>query len=129
MILRPAPDHIRNQLFNRLVSENDLIEMGTYRVMYGHRVRSGFVGSPGVELDWCGGGNWADVERLYSLMYAVLTRIPETQECFDNVPHWSTVKPFFLDLEFVGKVMNLAGPDIKQFTLELLPRLSYDFAF
>jgi hypothetical protein len=110
MKLNSAPDDLHDTLlFHRRVSEKGLVEMGVYRVAYGWRVRAGFVGEMGCVLDWCGGGNWKDVERLYSLCHAILLSKKEDRQCFDDLPHYSTIKPFYLDLEFVKIVGEKAG--------------------
>lgn len=114
----PAPDDLHHtMLFHRLVSQNGLVEFGVYRVVYGWRVRACFVGDCGATLDWCGGGNWKDVERLYSICHAILVQREESRECFDGIPPWSHIKPFYLDLEFVKKVGRLAG-DFPLLTLD-----------
>ena len=109
MKLSYAPDDLGTMLFHRQVSENGLVEIGVYRVAYGWRVRAGFVGEYCCVLDWCGGGNWKDVERLYSLCYAILSDREESRDCFEGIPPHSTVKPFYLDLDFVKIVGRLAG--------------------
>jgi hypothetical protein len=118
MKFTPAEDDdSRTMMTHRLVSENQLIEIGVYRVAYGWRVRAGFVNASCCELDWCGGSNWKDVERLYSLCYAVLEKIDESKSAFIGLPGSSRVKPFYHDLEFVGFVGNLAG-DFEMIKLE-----------
>jgi hypothetical protein len=117
MKLTPAEDDPLTMMTHRLVSENQLVEIGVYRVAYGWRVRAGFVNAPCCELDWCGGANWKDVERLYSLCYAVLEKINESKSAFLGLPMISRLKPFYLDLEFVSFVGNLAG-DFKLLELE-----------
>lgn len=95
---------------HRLVSENDVAHMFVYRAIYGWRVRAGFTDDMwGVRLDWCGGSNWKDVERLYSLTKAILTNRVEDRNCFNNLPICSMVKPFFLDEEFTEIVVKAAG--------------------
>ena len=95
MKLIPAPDDpYETMMTNRLVSENGLVEMGVYRVLYGYRVKAGFVGDAGSVLDWCGGGNWKDVERLYSLCKAILERKSESLRKLISIRitkiyHWS----------------------------------------
>lgn len=118
MKLNPAPDdHYATMLFHRQVSENGLVEMGVYRVAYGWRVRAGFVGDMGCVLDWCGGGNWKDVERLYSICYAILLGKEANRQCFDDLPHYSTIKPFFLDHDFTKTVVELASKNFELMTL------------
>ena len=117
MKFKPAPEDAWTMMFHRLVSENELVEFGVYRVAYGWRVRAGFTNEPCVWLDWCGGGNWADVERLYSLCFAILSNREENRECFQGLPSYSTVKPFYLDLKFLEVVGKQAG-DFQLMTLE-----------
>lgn len=117
MKLYPADIDINTMIFHRLISENNLIEMGVFRVLYGWRVRAGFLGSVGVELDWCGGRNWSDVERLYSICLAILLRKEENEQCFLNIPRFSTIKPFYLDYDFVKNITDQAG-DLKMISLE-----------
>jgi hypothetical protein len=108
-----SADDFTNQLLFRQISENNLIEMGVYRVMFGWRVRAGFCGNFFCELDWCAGGNWKDVERLYSLCQAILLKREENDACFEGLPMFSNKKPFFNDLEFLEIVAKEAG----EFTL------------
>lgn len=118
MNLKPAPYDPITMLVHRLVSENELVEMGVYRVLYGFRVRAGFVGDAGPVLDWCGGGNWKDVERLYSICKAVLLQREESKSCFRDLPPWSMVKPFYKDPNFLETVMEKAG-DFSLISLEI----------
>lgn len=117
MKFKSAPEDAYNKMFHRHVSENELVEIGVYRVAYGWRVRAGFLGDPCVCLDWCGGGNWADVERLYSLCFAVLLKREENIHCFEGLPSHSMIKPFYLDLDFVQIVGKEAG-DFQLMTLK-----------
>lgn len=97
-------------LTHRLSSANDVVHMGVYRVMYGWRVRAGRCSDLwGTRLDWCGGGNWKDVERLYSLLYGILSQREESEDCLDDLPECSKIKPFYNDHEFVRLVGELAG--------------------
>jgi hypothetical protein len=109
MKFKQATDDPNNGLSYRLVSENDLVEIGVYKVMFGWRVRAGFCGSPVCELDWCGGAEWKDVERLYSLCVAILSKKEEDLLCFDKIPPYSNKKPFFKDKDFIETCSNLAG--------------------
>ncbi len=52
------------ELFQRLVSEDGTIEMGIHPVIFGYRVRAGYVGNMFYELDWCGGDKQEDLEVL-----------------------------------------------------------------
>lgn len=103
--------------------------MGVYPVLYGFRVRAGYCTEDGCSLDWCGGGNWKDVERLYSLCKAVLEKREETPrrviDVFDGLPGWSIIKPFFKDKEFVRIVGEQAG-NFQLISLDRNQVLSWD---
>lgn len=127
MKLEIAPDDLHStMLFHRRVSENGLVEMGVYRVMFGWRVRAGFVGKMSCALDWCGGGNWTDVERLYSLCFSILSNKQENYQCFDDLPPISMIKPFYLDHDFVKIVGEKAKCDSDEFKLFTLNPHSFN---
>jgi hypothetical protein len=108
MYLLPAPDDPFNAMYLRLVSENGIVEMGVYPVLFGFRVRAGFCGDPGVCLDWCAGHDWSNVERLYAICRAILLKRPEERP-FSGLPGHSQVKPFFLDHGFTVRIIREAG--------------------
>lgn len=111
MLFNEAEDDLHNKLFCRRVSSNVLIEIGVYRVLYGYRVRAGFVGALSCSLDWCAGANWSQVESLYTMCLAVLSSREEDRNCFDGIPPHSIVKPYFNDPEFLKDVALLIPPD------------------
>ncbi len=111
MLFIEAEDDLYNKLFCRRTSSNYLIEIGVYRVLYGYRVRTGFVGALCCSLDWCAGENWSHVESLYSMCLAVLLSREENRNCFDGVPPHSNMKPYFNDPEFLKKVALLIPED------------------
>lgn len=113
-----APDDNEASLTNCMISENALVRIGVWRVAFGYRVRAGFLADRyGVTLDWCGGNNWKDVERLYSLAIACLSKMEENLDCFEKLPPHSNIKPFYNDLRFVKTVGELAG-DFELISLE-----------
>lgn len=121
MKLEPAPDRPENLLFHRLVSETGLIEMGIHPVLFGYRVRAGFTDSPwGVELDWCGGADWQDVRRLYSIAAAILRSRPEDGKCFAGLPGHSQVKPFVRDQEFTNKIITAVDGPLALLDIDIL---------
>jgi hypothetical protein len=119
------PGSVWSDWMNYRRSEGGGVHLGVYRVMYGFRVRAGYTGDlMGCTLDWCGGANWKDVERLYSLCLAILSQKEEpgekwrNAEVFRGIPPHSNVKPFYNDPDFVQKVCELAGSDFELLTLE-----------
>lgn len=111
-------------MFHRLASENGVIYVGVYRVMYGFRVRAGRSRDEiGCALDWCGGGDWSNVERLYSLAVAILSQRDESDECFEGLPTVSKIKPFHLDEKFTKTLIEAAGPNFEMIKLGPPPPL------
>lgn len=104
------PDSEETGWSNYRISEGGTVHLGVCRVMYGFRVRCGMTRDKwGCSLDWCGGANWKDVERLYSLCLGVLAQRDESNFSFDGIPGVSAIKPFYLDEKFVKIVGKLAG--------------------
>ena len=120
MVLKPSEDI--EGMSHILYSGNAVVFMGVYRVMYGWRVRAGFVRDINrfCILDWCGGGVWKDVERLYSICRAILLQAREDTDCFRGLPTVSLVKPFFRDMDFVRIVGQAAG-DFELIELQQTP--------
>lgn len=114
-----ADDDSENNLYQRVVSEDGKIEMGIYPVMFGYRVRAGYVGNEIYELDWCGGDEQQQLELLYSIMKNIL----EARGNFRDIPPVSAIKPFYNDEEFMHKVNMMV---IKPLKINLLQPLHLD---
>lgn len=99
----PAEDDDHNLLYQRIVSEDGKIEIAIHPVIFGYRVRAGYVGDGWVQLDWCGGNDQAQLELLYSIAKNIL----EHKGNFEGVPGKSNIKPFYKDFEFVDKILSL----------------------
>lgn len=107
--------------FFRRQSENGLITIGVFKVIFGYRIRAGFTKDLfGCYFDWCAGGDWSNVERLYSIALAILSQREENEDCFLGIPTVSKVKPFFNDTEFMKCIMKLV--DSKDYELVNLER-------
>ena len=118
MRLKSAPPDLRNQMFHRRESDGRLVEVGVHPVLHGYRVRAGFVGSFGLNLDWCAGSDWSEVQRLYALAVACLEQREENMCCFDGLPGASRTKPYFKDAWFVEKIVEAAGPSVTLIVLD-----------
>ena len=90
--------------------------MGIYPVMFGYRVRAGYVSGMGFELDWCGGADQGQVELLYSIAKNIL----ESKGSFEGIPERSNIKPFFNDQEFVNCVGSLVTKPLEIIRLKHL---------
>ena len=109
-----APNDPATMMKDRLVSENELVEIGVFRVMYGYRVRAGFVGQPWCEIDWCCGDRPNHILSMYTAIFLLLRRRPESRDCFCGIPRESDIKPYWKDLDFCQEITNLLlkQPDI-----------------
>ena len=94
-------------LFLRRVDSTGLVEFGVYRVIFGYRVRAGFVGEMSVVLDWCAGSEIAVLAMLYALCQTILESREANRSCFEGVPSVSRVKPFFNDPDFTEKLTKI----------------------
>jgi hypothetical protein len=94
------------ELMCRLVSENELIEIGIYPVMFGMRIRAGFVGTYTYEIDYCAGSDQMWVEALYSAIKCILENRPEERSCFNGFP-LQTVKPMINDPACFTKLSSM----------------------
>lgn len=114
-LLKPIPDRHTDLLFN-IVSDGK-IEMGIHRVMYGYRIRAGYVGEGWVNWDWCCGDN----SFLVSLTYGVARTLLTEGVDFQEVPSHSKVKPWNKDEAFMWALdtkLKEVQPEIK--LIELL---------
>jgi hypothetical protein len=101
--MKQTKDNIKENLFQRLVSDDGKIEMGIHPVMFGYRVRAGYVDRMIYEMDWCGGDDQAQLELLYSIAKNIL----ENKNSFEGVPPVSMIKPFYKDADFVKQIESL----------------------
>lgn len=119
MKLIKAEDDPIKGLFLRMISENNLVEIGVYKVIFGFRVRGGFVDDKfSVVLDWCCGSDWSNVQRLYSILASILSKREENRHCFKDLPPFSKIKPFFMDEEFTKIVLSFCDKNFELIELE-----------
>lgn len=93
-------------LLNRLTF-NDL-ELGIYRVIYGYRVRVGYIGEMSYNLDFCGGANIDMINLLYNGVKTIIEgQIRENKNVdFKEFPY-QRVKPFYKDMNFLKEFCDL----------------------
>lgn len=104
------------------------IEIGIYPVLYGFRIRAGFVGDMGCDLDFCAGNKQKDAEDIYSLVLTILERklrklgaenatgrtIKHRESrmiVFNDFPIQRT-KPMYNDHECFMTLSEMCGPDL-----------------
>lgn len=114
--MKQAKDNTKEHLYQRLVSEDGKIEMGIHPVMFGYRVRAGYVGLMIYEMDWCGGDDQTQLELLYSIAKNIL----ENKNSFDGVPPISMIKPFYKDDNFVKHIESLVTKPLEIIKLKPL---------
>lgn len=91
-------------LHERLVSGDGRVEMGLWPVMYGVRIRAGYVGSMSCEIDWCMGDNKAMLTIFYHLLKNYLQALPDGVAPFAGVPGSSRIKPAWNDQAFIKEL-------------------------
>ena len=98
-------DDLKNELSNRYEYEDGKIEFGIYKVLFGYRIRAGFVGSSSCEIDWCCGDNNFHVSFLYNLVKEYLESF-EGSNPFLELPICSKIKPYYKDEDFMNIIKN-----------------------
>ncbi len=82
-----APNDIENGMFRRKVSEDGKYEIGIHPVLFGYRIRSGFVGDQYCFTDYCCIKDTGLLEITYNCLMAIMqTRIANNEPVFDNLP-------------------------------------------
>lgn len=104
-LFQPKPDN--ETLVARVVNDEHGIEIGVYPVLYGMRVRAGFVGQGWTHLDWCCGSSQETLEWGYGAILHLLSKRLGSESPFDGIPTSSEIKPITLDTKFIGKVGEL----------------------
>ncbi len=118
--MTPAVDDLENALYHRHVSQHGNIELGIHPVLFGYRVRAGFIGAGIYELDWCGGDKQSDIELLFTIARRILTdRIN-----FNGIPKHSKIKPFYKDSEFIDILTELSEQSNSSLSVEKIPDIN-----
>lgn len=86
-----------------MVGNNGIIHIGICRVMFGYRIRAGFISNQfsHYEIDWCAGADIIQIRFLYSALLNILSQRDENRSIFNGIPMFSKIKPFFNDTDFV----------------------------
>lgn len=101
--------------FNRVVDEYESqtytyrrnnIEIFRYRVMFGYRLRAGFIGRLSSELDICCGAQDLHYNDLLTKIATIIINNPVSNP-FKNIPMISKIKPYFNDDEFLDIIEGL----------------------
>jgi hypothetical protein len=109
MKFHKAPD--TEDLFLRVVDETNTIQIGIYKVLFGYRVRAGYVDNKwGVNLDWCCGDRIEHIVWLYLACICILSQ-RDPENCFEGLPPVSQIKPYINDMEFWNNIIDLCGAE------------------
>lgn len=89
------------QLHHRI--SDGIIEMGMHPVIYGVRIRAGYVFDKECHCwDWC----CADDQLLIGYTYITMKTFLEAGVEFNELPHFSEIKPWNRDKHFAQKISN-----------------------
>lgn len=114
----------KSGLYFRHVSDDGLIHLGIYPVLYGFRVRAGYTTDMNFyEIDWCGGSSTAQVKRLFDMAVDAIVQ----NGSLKGFPTTSRIKPFFNDLEFIATIANLIGDGNGHSDIEITPNQLEDY--
>lgn len=94
----------------RRVSPGERIELQVYPVLFGFRVRAGWVGTGHVGIDWCCGDRHDVLQAHYRIALALLDAAIEEINPFECIPSVSLVKPVTRDAEFTKTILRLLDP-------------------
>lgn len=106
MDLKIAPREDGHDLFLRRIWPEANVEIGKYRVMYGYRLRSGYIDEDFVELDICCGRDRNAYNEMQNIVLTIMNyNGPENP--YKDMPPYSRVKPYWNDAEFVHEMKRL----------------------
>lgn len=83
-------------------------EVGIWKVIFGFRIRGGYVNSGMITFDWCCGANPAVIQATQKVLMDLIERGTD----FQIMPKYSDIKPWPNDLEFAKKVDELYGDSV-----------------
>lgn len=125
-LVETDPD-LENLYYEKRTSENGLVNIAVYPVMFGWRVRGWVTGENFCHIDWCAGDVQQDVERLYSILLNVLSNRDESKDVLSDLPQASKVKPYFNDDDFVVNVLSKVVAPFEAVKLRNLNELRLSF--
>ena len=112
MKFQNAPNDVTNTgLILRVVSETGQVEVGVYPVLFGYRIRAGYVGEPYCMIDWCCGDSEQMLHSHYISLLLILHRREEDACCFEGIPRSSSIKPCWKDKAFTSSLTALLLED------------------
>lgn len=109
----------KSGLLFSMIGNNGLIHIGINRVLFGYRIRAGFISNQfsNYEIDWCAGADIIQIRFLYSALLNILSQREENKLIFNGIPTYSKIKPFFNDPEFVQWLSENIKGELKILTI------------
>lgn len=98
-----SSDNLENCMF--FMHSDGIIEIGVYPVIFGYRVRAGFVGDWSFNLDYCCGDSQEDIEEVYSMVLHVLKN-QETVD-FEAFPSYK-IRPILKDIDCINTLREMS---------------------
>lgn len=112
-----AEDHDLNQIYVRYIDPEYNVEIGIHPVIYGWRVRAGYIGDDWCHLDYCCGSDPIMLKFILSVCKTIL----ETNGCDFKVFPRQHVKPITSDAHCFSELISLM--DASKFEMVDLPPL------
>lgn len=123
-----APDNLPDEICCRYIDEKHNVEIGIHMVMFGWRIRAGYIGDCWCQLDYCCGND----PRMVQYMLSVCKSILEKNNCdFDIFPR-QDIKPIINDPVCFIKLTELSGhgdfemvdiPDLVKLRREIMDKI------
>jgi len=103
-----------NNILTPLIDEDLEIFLGKFRVMFGYRLRGGYLGECYCELDICCGSESEIYDSMLNKVKEIIKyNVSQNKEPFKNIPTYSKIKPYFKDEEFLSKINDLYNQAFK----------------
>lgn len=107
--MEKAADCLKNQIYARYIDKEHNVEVGIHMVIYGWRIRAGYIGSDFCNLDYCCGNN----PNMVVMMLSIVKSILEKHNCDFKVFPRQDRKPMLNDMDCFGKLLLLADTNFK----------------
>jgi hypothetical protein len=98
-----------NEFLYQMSSECNTIVIGVYPVIYGFRVRAGYIGDFYYHLDYCCGNNLSDVELIFSAVKNILEQRENNSNLFKFPQQYR--KPFMKNEEEFKQLISMIDKD------------------
>lgn len=105
-----------------LLHTGEVVEIGVWRVLFGLRVRAGYVGAGSCNIDWCCGASPTTLNYIYKLLMNILTARMEEKispgQFFQGIASVSAIKPVNLDQAFMAHITSFPQKSQTDITIQ-----------